>query len=156
MDRGNRTGEVLHQGIPIQTFRPLNILVVDDYPDAAETLGELVSLLGHHARTAPNAREAVHLARLLTPDVVLLDIGLPDADGYSLAEELCRELSQRPLLIVVTGFMNTEGRSRVAGIDHHFIKPIEAKVLEDVLRQHAEKLIKNEMENDEAYAKREG
>jgi DNA-binding response OmpR family regulator len=118
--------------------RTLSVLIVEDYPDAADTLAVLVELHGHHARVARTGEEAVRLAREFAPDVVLLDIGLPDADGYAVAERLCGVLERRPLLVVVTGFTNTQGRSRVAGIDYHFLKPADPCVLERLLSQHAE------------------
>jgi two-component system CheB/CheR fusion protein len=118
--------------------RSLSVLIVDDYPDTGDSLAEVVALFGHHARIASNRKEAVRLAQSSAPDVVFLDIGLPDADGYAVAEELCEMLGRRPLMVVVTGFTNTEWRSRIAGIDHHFVKPVEPAVLEDLLRRYAE------------------
>jgi DNA-binding response OmpR family regulator len=122
------------------TARSLSVLIVDDYPDTGESVAELLRLFGHHARVASNGKQALRLAQSFAPDVVLLDIGLPDTDGYTVAGELCEMLGRRPLLIVVTGFSNTEWRSRVAGIDHHFVKPLDANVLKDLLERHAEKL----------------
>jgi CheY-like chemotaxis protein len=96
--------------------RSLSVLIVDGYPDAGDSAAEVFALFGYHARVASNRKEAMRLARSSAPDVVLLDIGLPDADGYAVAEELCEVPDRRPLMVVVTGFMSTEWRSADA---HH-------------------------------------
>ena len=120
--------------------RSLSVLIVEDNPDSADTLAALVELYGHSPLIAHGGLEAVRLARESSPDVVILDVGLPDADGYAVAAMLCRMLERRPLLVVTTGYHHMAGRSRAAGIDHHFTKPIEPSVLEHVLRQHVEKV----------------
>jgi CheY-like chemotaxis protein len=120
--------------------RALSVLIVEDNPDGADTLAVLVELYGHRARVARTGGQAVRMAVESAPDVVILDIGLPDADGYAVAERLCGACERRPLLVVVTGFTNTQGRSRAAGIDHHFIKPLAPSALEELLRRHAEAL----------------
>jgi CheY-like chemotaxis protein len=113
---------------------------VEDYHDGADSMAVLVELQGHQARVARTGEEGLRLAREAAPDVVLLDIGLPDADGYAVAERLRAVPQRRPLVVVVTGFMNIEWRSRAAGIDHHFVKPVNPGVLERLLGRHAEKL----------------
>ena len=124
--------------------RALSVLVVDDNSDAADTLAGLVELYGHRAYVASNAAEAVLLAHACTPDVVFLDVGLPDADGYAVVEKFRQDLVTPPLAVVVTGFGDMAGRSKAAGIDHHFTKPVEPRVIEDLLRQHALKLEREE------------
>ena len=71
-----------------QPTRPLRVLVVEDYDDGGETYAALLTLLGHSPAVARSCREAEALAPGLGPDVVLLDIGLPDGDGYDLAARL--------------------------------------------------------------------
>jgi two-component system CheB/CheR fusion protein len=120
--------------------RALSVLVVDDYPDAADTLGGLVELFGHRVHIARSACEAIRIADETLLDVVILDIGLPDEDGYCVAEKLKAFQPRKPLTVVLTGHSRLEGRSFMEGIDKHFIKPLEANVLEELLLCHAEKL----------------
>jgi DNA-binding response OmpR family regulator len=84
----------------------LNILLVDDDTDFAETTAESLREDGHHVTTSPDGITAVVLARELRPDVVLLDLGLPGADGYEIARTLRRELPDTTPIIIVTGLRN--------------------------------------------------
>src|SRR5262249_4915458 len=81
----------------------LNVLVVDDYDDAAATLARLVEHLGHAARSTGDGREALRAVETFTPDVCLLDIGLPGLDGWELARRL-RERLPGALLAAVPGY----------------------------------------------------
>jgi two-component system CheB/CheR fusion protein len=116
--------------------RPLRVLVLDDVRDSADTLALLVRLWGHQPRVAYDAPTALDLARTYTPDVVLLDIGLPDMDGCEVARRL-RQLPGREkiLLVAVTGYGSEEDvrRCRDAGIDLHFVKPVDPEKLHEVL-----------------------
>ena len=120
--------------------RALSVLVVDDYPDAADTLSALVELFGHRVAIAHDGEEAVRLAVESPPDVVLLDIGLPVVDGCAVAKKLLAVLPNRPLLVAVSGYTHLRELCLAAGIDQYFRKPLEAAVLEDLLRRHAEKV----------------
>ncbi|MGH8300482.1 MAG: ATP-binding protein, partial [Steroidobacteraceae bacterium] len=115
----------------------LRILIVDDNRDAADTCAALLELSGHHVRTAYSGRQALELAESLRPHAALVDIGLPDLNGYTLAQRI-RESSwgQRTLLIAVTGWGHGEDRRRAyeAGFDHHLAKPVAAEAIESVLR----------------------
>lgn len=124
--------------------RSLSVLVVDDYADAADTLAGLIELFGHRVYVASNAAEAVLLAQVCSPDVVFLDVGLPDADGYAVAEKLRHLLATPPLVVVITGYGEMVARSKTAGIEHHFTKPVEPRVVEDLLQRHAQKLEREE------------
>src|SRR5215217_7718343 len=81
----------------------LAVLVVDDNRDAADTLAELVGLLGHAARAAYTPAGALEALDSFAPDVVLMDVGIPGMDGYKLAHAVCGRLGRRPLLVAVTG-----------------------------------------------------
>ncbi|MEO2088854.1 MAG: response regulator, partial [Gemmataceae bacterium] len=94
--------------------RPI-VLVVDAYPDAAESTAILLSLSGYVAHTATCGRAALDQARRLRPDVLVLDIPLPDGDGYALVRSLTAALGYRPRTVVVTGVHGLEERSRAAG-----------------------------------------
>ncbi|SAK44956.1 PAS/PAC sensor hybrid histidine kinase [Caballeronia hypogeia] len=104
----------------------LRILVVDDNRDAADSLAMLCESEGHVARVAYSSSEALEAAQPLQPDVALLDIGLPDIDGYELARRLRRKGDTTPLLIAITGYGQAEDRLRAqsAGFDYHFVKPV--------------------------------
>jgi CheY-like chemotaxis protein len=112
------------------------ILVVDDHVDAAETLAELLELLGHETRVAFDARSALEIVRTFHPDVALLDIGLPVMDGCELARRL-RQLPalEKTRLIALTGYGRPSDRavSAAAGFDAHLLKPIEISQLEALI-----------------------
>ena len=115
----------------------LKILVVDDSQDAADTCATVLELSGHEVQTAYNGRRALELARTFRPHALLLDIGLPDVNGY----ELARTIRAAPwaggmVLIAVTGWGQGEDKRRAleAGFDHHLTKPIAAETLETLLQ----------------------
>jgi CheY-like chemotaxis protein len=113
------------------------ILVVDDNVDAAEALGELLRDYGHEVATAHDGAQALDHARLHRPEVVLLDIGMPEMDGYEVAKRLRGELGLGDaLLIALTGYGEDRDRrlAREAGFDQHVTKPVEASRLEELLK----------------------
>lgn len=112
------------------------ILVVDDNQDSASTMAILLRLMGNVTQTANDGLQAVEAASDFRPDVVLLDIGLPQIDGY----EACRRIRQQPggsdvVMVAVTGWGQDEDRMRSseAGFDHHLVKPVDQATLEDIL-----------------------
>ena len=116
--------------------RGARVLVVDDNRDAAETLAELLRLSGYEALLAHDGESAVRAARDLQPDAVLLDIGLPDLDGY----EACRRIrasadGRAPVLVAVTGWgqQSDQDAARAAGFDGHMTKPVAPDALMDLL-----------------------
>jgi CheY-like chemotaxis protein len=117
---------------------PLSVLVVDDDPDGAESLAQLLRLSGYDARFACTCEEAVEVAAAFAPDVLILDLALPHIDGYETAKRLRALCAERPLLIALTGYQQLEGRSRAEGFDHHFLKPVPPGVLTELLRRYAE------------------
>ncbi|MDO9049015.1 MAG: PAS domain S-box protein [Methylobacter sp.] len=110
--------------LPMPKFR---ILVVDDYVDAAESLMMLLQAKGHEVETADCGMKAIERAQVFRPQVVLLDIGLPDLDGYETAKRL-RALpeTQDTTLIALTGYGQPDDRkcSQSAGFNHHLLKPL--------------------------------
>jgi CheY-like chemotaxis protein len=110
--------------------------VVEDNLDGAESLGELLELMGHTVRLAHEGGSALSVAREFAPEAVFLDIGLPGMSGYELAMQLRRVAeTSRSLLIALTGWGSEEDhkRSRAAGFDYHLTKPVEFARLEQVL-----------------------
>jgi CheY-like chemotaxis protein len=116
--------------------RAQRILVVDDNADAAHTLSQFLESMGHKVRVAFDAAAALKMAGDDPPRVLLLDIGLPDMDGYALARSL-RGLPQtaHAVFIALTGYGQPEDRerARAAGFDHHLTKPVDAAELARLL-----------------------
>jgi PAS domain S-box-containing protein len=115
----------------------MKILVVDDNRDAADACAALLELSGHHVQTAYAGRRALELAEAFRPHALLLDIGLPDLDGYQLAAKIRAAPWGRGItLIAVTGWGQEEDRRRAfdAGCDHHLTKPIAAETVESLLQ----------------------
>ena len=111
------------------------VLIVDDNRDASEALAALVSALGHDVRTADNGDEALTAAATWRPDVMLLDIGLPDMDGYEVARRLRGDATLDDThLVACTGYGGEEDlrQMKEAGFDAHLIKPVGIEELERV------------------------
>lgn len=108
------------------------VLVVDDNIDAADTTAVLLQLFGFEVRTAHNGREAMQVLRDFRPEVAVLDIGLPDVDGYELARRILEEGFDGGL-IALTGYSQAADResSAAAGFAMHLAKPTDAKSLTD-------------------------
>ncbi len=110
------------------------ILVVDDNADAAEMLEILLSGDGHKVRTASDGETGIETAKTFQPDICLLDIGLPNMDGYELARIL-REMMPEVTLIALTGWGQMEDRRRStdAGFNHHLVKPVDFETLKTLV-----------------------
>jgi PAS domain S-box-containing protein len=108
------------------------VLVVDDNRDAADSLGTLLEHLGAEVRVVHDARQALAAFEAYRPGVVLLDLGMPDLDGYQVARAIrARERDGRVPLVALTGWGQEEDRRRVreAGFDHHLVKPADLGAL---------------------------
>jgi PAS domain S-box-containing protein len=125
-----------HHGSPADTapVRPRKVLVVDDNRDSAESLAALLRLDGHEVATAFNGQDAFAMARSMEPEVVLLDIGLPDVNGYEVARRLL-EAGSPAHLIALTGYGQPEDRERAqrAGFRQLLVKPVDPDALARVL-----------------------
>jgi two-component system, sensor histidine kinase len=117
-------------------FPRRRILVVDDNRDAADTLGELLEVLGATVTVAHSGRAALEAVGQFDPDAVLLDIGMPEMDGYEVARRL-RALPGRSgtLLIALTGWGQDQDvrQSHAAGFHHHLVKPPDIEKLRELL-----------------------
>ncbi len=114
----------------------LRILIVDDNEDAADSLAMLLSHDGHETRVAYSGRHALACVETFSPDVALLDIGLPEMDGYEVAHHLRARPELKSLsLVALTGYGQAEDReaTRAAGFDHHLVKPVDLPSLERTL-----------------------
>jgi PAS domain S-box-containing protein len=121
--------------LPTNTVRR-RVLIVDDNPDALESLSRAVALLGHEVRRARDGLEALEVGRLLRPDLVLMDLGMPNVDGYEAARRMRQEAWGRKLMLVATtGWGQTDDRRRTAsaGFDRHLVKPVSLAMLREVL-----------------------
>ena len=113
------------------------ILVADDSQDGADSLAFLLKAAGHDVHTAYDGRTAIQLAEELKPDVVLLDIGMPEVSGYDVARAIRRESWGRGIrLFALTGWGQAEHRRRSleVGFDDHLVKPVELDMLENLLQ----------------------
>ena len=109
------------------------VLVVDDNRDAAITLAELLQMLGSEVWVAHDGASALAQAGRYAPDVVLLDVGLPDINGYEVARRIrALEGLRQPRLIALTGWGQEEDKrlARQAGFDEHWIKPVDPQRLQ--------------------------
>jgi PAS domain S-box-containing protein len=118
--------------------RPVRVMVVDDNQDAAETLAMALELFACEVVVAHTGAQALELVGVADPALALLDIGLPDMNGY----ELARRLRQLPggaarTLIATTGWGQQKDRERAfdAGFDHHLTKPIDFELIKPLLRK---------------------
>jgi PAS domain S-box-containing protein len=115
--------------------RALRVLIVDDNRDAADSLSMLCEAEHHEPRAVYGSADGIRAAQDFAPEVALLDIGLPEMDGYQLARELTAICPRPPVLIAVTGYGQDEdrARSKAAGFAHHFVKPVDIDELLAVL-----------------------
>jgi PAS domain S-box-containing protein len=114
----------------------LRVLIVDDNRDSAESLGMLMQLAGHRVRIALDGPTALESARTFQPRIMLLDIEMPDMNGYEVARRIREQPStQEVLLVAMTGYASDADRRRCreAGFDHHLVKPIDYDALQRLL-----------------------
>jgi two-component system CheB/CheR fusion protein len=130
-----RGAAVAHQEEPKQPGAArMRILVADDNQDAAETLSVLLGMMGHEVRTASDGQEAVDMATTFRPAAGLLDIGMPNLNGYDAAMRI-RAALPGVLLIAMTGWGQEDDlrKATAAGFDHHLVKPVNPDHLERLL-----------------------
>jgi PAS domain S-box-containing protein len=112
------------------------VYVVDDNKDAAESLAVVLELRGHRVRTFADGVSALHALAERRPDVVVLDIGLPQMDGYEVARRIrASPIGEAILLIALTGYGQSDDKvkARDAGFDYHLVKPVDPGKLEELL-----------------------
>jgi signal transduction histidine kinase len=122
--------------LPITLAASRRILVVDDNEDAAQMLAAMLGTWGQRTEVAYDGLSALAVARTFQPEIVLLDIGLPNLDGYETARRLRDESRDRVMTIIaVTGWGQDSdlARSRLAGFDHHMVKPVSPRALRGLI-----------------------
>jgi CheY-like chemotaxis protein len=115
---------------------PRRVLVIEDNQDAADGLKTLMELMGHQVQVAHDGAAGLDLARRLTPDVLLCDLGLPGMSGLDVARTLRGEEATRSIhLVALTGYdqSSDQVRTRQAGFDRHLTKPVDAATLRRIL-----------------------
>jgi PAS domain S-box-containing protein len=110
------------------------VLIVDDNQDAADSLAMVLQFEGHEARVAYSAQAAIAAASALEPEFILLDIGLPNMDGYEVARRI-RASGASARIIALTGYGQLEDRQRsaAAGFAAHLVKPVDIAMLRSLL-----------------------
>ncbi|CAG9225242.1 hybrid sensor histidine kinase/response regulator [Burkholderia vietnamiensis] len=119
---------------------PLRIVVVDDNRDSADTLAVLLEVKGHAPRVAYNADDALALAREFAPQLMLVDLSMPDVDGFTLLRELrAMDALAGTTCVALSGHARPTDRARTAseGFDDHLVKPVEMAVLDALLERVA-------------------
>ncbi|HET7500365.1 MAG TPA: response regulator [Kofleriaceae bacterium] len=102
----------------------MRVIIVDDYPDTAETTGVLLATAGHECRTATCGADALVAAEGFHPELAIIDIGLPAMDGYALLGVLRSRFAARPpFLVATTGWKHLIKQAVEAGFDQCILKP---------------------------------
>jgi two-component system CheB/CheR fusion protein len=142
------SSKALDEGTPQErstesTACSLRVLVVDDDIDAARSLAMLLEGNGHSVALAHDGITALSVAPQFHPHIALVDIGLPEMDGYELARRLRADPQlQDVALVAVTGYGRSDDsiRSYEAGYDEHLVKPVKFTALEEILARAAQRL----------------
>jgi PAS domain S-box-containing protein len=118
--------------------RHLRILLADDNADAGNMLGMLLKKAGHEVTTVQSGRQVLEQGPVVEPEIIILDIGMPEMDGF----EACRQVrktawGRKARIVALTGWGQEEDRrrSREAGFDHHLVKPVDVQGLLGVIQQ---------------------
>jgi len=125
----------MSQSLPTAAV-PFRVLVVDDNVDAADTLADVLGIMGHSTQVVHDGAQALAMTPQFLPEVVFLDIGLPGMSGYDVARALRQTpAGQHAVLIALTGWgaENDRSQSSAAGFDHHLTKPASLHAIGELL-----------------------
>ena len=134
--RTNKSGSKSDTVGDAPVVRTLRILVADDNDDGRDMLVYLLTAEGHTVAEAPDGETAVETAGRFRPDVVILDIGMPGMNGYTVAETLRKNPeTSSVVLVALSGLGQQEDKARAAqaGFDRHFTKPVDVNALRTFL-----------------------
>jgi signal transduction histidine kinase len=126
------TASIAHEAAAARAVTPRRILVVDDNTDAADSTAALLQMEGHAVQIAHDGASALACASNFAPDIVLLDIGLPEVDGYEVARRLrLLPMARSARVFALTGYGAPADRARArdAGFDAHLLKPVDPNLL---------------------------
>jgi two-component system CheB/CheR fusion protein len=115
---------------------PARVLMVEDNPDAAESLVMILELLGHHVRVVHDGAVALDAARANVPDIMLVDIGLPGMNGYEVARAVRADPHlKQVVLVALTGYGRPDDKAAAmaAGFDYHLVKPVDLDALGELV-----------------------
>jgi CheY-like chemotaxis protein len=128
--------EVLQQPATRPVRGGLKIVVVDDNADAADSLRLVLEDMRHQVRVARNGLEAVDIARAFAPNLIFMDVGMPEMDGLEATRRIRSEShGEAPVIVALTGWGQAHDRDRTrdAGADCHVVKPISAEELVQII-----------------------
>ena len=134
---GEAPRSVLENSLP-----PSRILVVEDNQDVATTMAIRLEMAGHHVRVASNGPEAIRLGPQFRPEFVILDLGMPQMDGYDTARRIRGQgWGDQAMLVALTGWGHQEERDRTkaAGFDAHLLKPVGEELFQELARIRAQR-----------------
>ena len=141
LPRLDRPAEIEAPAVPADVsakLAPSRILVVDDNIDAADALAFMLRAAGHEVNTANDGLEALNISPAFKPEIVLLDLGMPNLNGYATAHRIREEpWGQNVLLVALTGWGQPKDRDRTsrAGFNAHLVKPVGVEELFGTLAQ---------------------
>lgn len=113
-----------------------NVLIVEDDSNMAQTLGSMVALLGYEHQISHTSEAALKAVQVVSPDIVLLDLNLPDANGFDVCRNLRKreELADTPIIIVsVEGAEQAMEKAQDVGADRYLVKPVGIDDLEKAI-----------------------
>jgi CheY-like chemotaxis protein len=124
--------------LPSEAARKRRVLVVEDDLESVQSMATLIKMMGHEVQFAINGFAAIDIARGFRPDVIILDIGLPDFKGDQIARQLKFEPGlEATRIVAISGLPadNLESRAREAGCSEFYRKPIDPALLEELLSE---------------------
>ncbi len=121
----------------------LRVVIIDDNRDSADSLAMLLQIKRHEVCIAYHGKEGIDVVRYFPPDLILLDLALPDMDGFAVLHTLrSKRLIGRALVAAMTGFgqESNKERSARAGFDDHLVKPVDFDKLDAVIERAAKQV----------------
>jgi CheY-like chemotaxis protein len=112
------------------------VLVIDDNSDMAEITSTILEIMGHETRWSSSGKEGLVEAARFAPDIVFLDLAMPELDGYEVARRLRAEFGDRPMhLVALTGWNTPDhiAQAIAGGFDDYLLKPVDVSALESVM-----------------------
>jgi CheY-like chemotaxis protein len=127
------------EAVPVNVGSPRRILLIEDNEDARHALVTMLRQYGYRVFAAADGLEGIGLADEIRPDAAIVDIGLPEYDGFAVAKRLRTDFGDRQIfLVAVTGYSSNDMRSeaRRAGFNEYLIKPVSPKELVELIEAH--------------------